>query len=105
VTWGGHQNAKDGGVDVRVNLPGAAALPTNLPGHYCVFQVKAADIPAAEILSEMQPGGNLRNSIVEFTAVSGAYFIVSSQGSVSDTPFKSRRDAMTKAAAISNLRE
>jgi hypothetical protein len=99
VTWGGNQNAKDGGVDVRVNLPEAATLPTNLPRHNCVFQVKAADMPAAEILSEMQPGGNLRNSIVELAAVSGAYFIVSSQGSVSDTPLKSRRDAMTKAVA------
>lgn len=99
VTWGGNQNAKDGGVDVRVSLPEAAALPTNLPRHNCVFQVKAADMPAAEILLEMQPGGVLRNSIVELAALSGAYTIVSSQGSVSDTPLKSRREAMANAVA------
>jgi hypothetical protein len=99
VTWGGNQNAKDGGVDVRVNLPEAATLPTNLPRHNCVFQVKAADMPAAEILSEMQPGGVLRSSIIELAALSGAYIIVSSRGSVSDTPLKSRREAMANAVA------
>src|ERR1039457_2042042 len=49
VTWGGDQNAADGGLDVRVALPPEAKPLTNLPRLLTGFQVKAEDMPRAAI--------------------------------------------------------
>jgi hypothetical protein len=40
VTWGGHQNAGDGGIDVRVALPTGAAISGYVPKAATGFQVK-----------------------------------------------------------------
>src|SRR5690606_2872488 len=61
------------------------------------LQVKAQDMPPGAILKEMAPDGILRPSIAELAAKGGAYIIVSSQGSVSDTAWADRRDAMLEA--------
>lgn len=53
VTWGGHQNATDGGVDVRVTLSGDAPLSTAFARKNIVYQVKAEDMPRGKILAEM----------------------------------------------------
>jgi hypothetical protein len=37
-TWGGHQNAADGGVDVRVDLPENTVIKGFLPRAACGFQ-------------------------------------------------------------------
>src|SRR5213595_3051892 len=57
VTWGGHQNAGDGGIDVRVALGMGATISGYVPKAATGFQVKAQDMPKNAILTEMAPGG------------------------------------------------
>lgn len=97
VTWGGDQNAADGGLDVRASLEQRVGQQSNLPRSLTGFQVKAQDMPRAAILDEMKPGGTVRSVIRELAEASGAYIIVSSKGSVSDTALRARRAAMTEA--------
>jgi hypothetical protein len=99
VTWGGNQNATDGGIDVRVALPPGTAIAGYVPRPATGFQVKAQDMPAGEITGEMLPNGVFRPSIQDLADQSGAYIIVSSQGSTADTALTNRRDAMKGALA------
>jgi hypothetical protein len=101
VTAGGHQDAKDGGIDVRVDvtgpMPNADFVPRNVTG----FQVKRPDMPASEITKEMrpEPANTLRLSIERLAERDGAYVIVSAQGSVADKPLEDRRQAIRNAIA------
>ena len=97
VTWGGDQNAADGGIDVRVTLPPGSPIGGFLPRAEVGFQVKRQDMPRAKILAEMSPNGLAKPSIQRLAARSGAYIIVSSQGSTSDLALRGRRDAMSDA--------
>lgn len=97
VTAGGDQNAADGGLDVRVSLEKITSSLSFIPRAETGFQVKKPDMPRTEILKEMRPKDILRPSIAELAKVGGAYIIVSSQGSVSDSSLKRRRDAMREA--------
>ena len=97
VTDGGHQDAPDGGADVRVSLETGALAGPNLPRANIVYQVKRPDMPRNAILREMRPGGQLRPVIAELMAAGGAYIIVSSQGSTADRPLRSRCAAMREA--------
>jgi hypothetical protein len=97
VTWGGHQNAADDGVDVRVALPSNALVDGFILRPATVFQAKAEDMPRGKILKEMRPKGVIRPVIAELAKQSGAYIIVSSKGSTSDTALKARRGAMAEA--------
>ena len=97
VTWGGNQNAADGGVDVRVTLPSQAEPEGLIPRSKAVFQVKAEDTPPSGISSEMRPDGVVRPVIQELATQSGAYIIVSSKGSTSDSALRDRRTAMAEA--------
>ena len=98
VTWGGHQNAGDGGIDVRIALPAGAVVSGYVPKPTTGYQVKAQDMPHGAIVKEMAPGGVLLPSIAELVAASGAYVIVSSKGSLADTALANRRTAMSEAA-------
>lgn len=100
VTWGGHQNAGDGGIDVRVSLPAGTALSGYIPKAATGIQVKAKKMPRSAILTEMAPKGILLSSIVELVADGGAYIIVSSKDSLSDTALKERKAAMTAAVGL-----
>lgn len=97
VTWGGHQNAEDGGIDVRVGLPAETATDGFIPRLDTGFQVKREDLQPGKILAEMRPSGSLRDSIQDLANRKGAYIIVSSQGSVSDSSLRRRSAAMAKA--------
>lgn len=97
VTWGGHQNASDGGIDVRVALAPDAAISGYVPKAAAGFQVKAQDMPRGAILKEMAPEGIVLPSIAALVAHGGAYIIVSSKGSLSDTSLQDRKDAMVEA--------
>ena len=90
VTWGGHQNASDGGIDVRVALSAGAAISGYVPKAATGFQVKAQDMSRGAILKEMAPEGVVLPS-------NGAYIIASSAGSLSDTSLKNRKAAMAEA--------
>src|SRR5260221_547862 len=63
VTWGGHQNAEDGGIDVRVGLPPETLIDGFIPRPDTGFQVKREDLQPKKIPAEMCPSGSLRNSI------------------------------------------
>jgi hypothetical protein len=51
----------------------------------------------AYIINEMRPKGELRQVIKDLVDASGAYIIVSSQGSTADSALKNRKDAMQEA--------
>ncbi|UJF32624.1 hypothetical protein [Paenibacillus hexagrammi] len=101
VTWGGHHNAKDGGLDVRVELNSTFHNDSYIPRSNTGFQVKKPDMPSAKIKEEMRPDGELREVINELAAANGAYIIVSSQGSTSDLALMKRRRAMQEAISDS----
>lgn len=97
VSWGGHQNAKDGGVDVRVEISITLHKDNFIPRPKTGFQVKKPDMPRASIINEMCPNGKLREVIKEIVNSGGAYIIVSSQGSTADSALKNRIAAMKEA--------
>ncbi|MCA6123378.1 hypothetical protein J6500_15950 [Bradyrhizobium sp. WSM 1704] len=99
VTWGGNQNAKDAGLDVRVSLPATTQTDGFIPKPSSGFQVKKSDMPRSAILDEMRPKpkGVIRPSIAALAEESGAYIIVSGDGSASDSALKDRREAMAEA--------
>ena len=96
---GGNQTAKDGGIDVRVQLAETDGSLDFILRAATSFQVKCQDMPAAEITKEMRPGGNLRESIKDLIANKGAYVIVSSKGTVTDFFLRQRLNAMRDAVA------
>jgi len=102
ITWGGHQDARDGGLDVVVR--GETPPPQNsfIPRIITGFQVKKPDMPRAEILKEMRPNGILREEIKALIQEKGAYIIVSSSGSTTVTALRNRTDAMKAAVANEN---
>jgi hypothetical protein len=108
VTWGGHQNAKDGGLDVRVELAAALHPDGFIPRVVTGFQVKKPDMPRSKIIEEMRPDGELRPVISELAETNGAYIIVCSTGSTADSALRDRRNAMLEAVSgidnASNLR-
>ena len=88
VTYGGSQDAKDGGLDVRVTLHAGTLIEGFVPSPQTGFQVKKPDMPRAAILDEMKPGGVLRPAILELADADGAYIIISSTGSTSETALR-----------------
>lgn len=98
VTWGGNQNARDGGIDVRVSLPNGSPSTAFVPRSNVGYQVKKPDMPPANIEPEMCPGGVIRPAIEKLADQGGAYIIVSSGANTSDTALADRRDAMRQAA-------
>ena len=98
LTAGGHQDASDGGIDVRVSLVDTAGLDF-IPRRATGFQVKKPDMPPKAIESEMRPKGVLRPSIAALAESNGSYVIVSAQGSSTDTGYKRRVAAMREAAS------
>jgi hypothetical protein len=97
VTWGGDQDAGDGGIDVCVSLPPHVEIEGFIPRPNTAFQAKAEDTPPAKIVSEMCPNGILRQAIRELADKSGAYILVSSKGSTSHIALQKRREAMAQA--------
>lgn len=95
VTWGGDQRAKDGGVDVRVNITPAIGISGYIPKDATAYQVKAENFSPRKISGEMAPSEVLRPAIVELTEAPGAYVIVSTKDSCSDTFLKKRKEAMS----------
>jgi len=94
VTAGGDQDAADGGIDVRIDCPTAITNPDFVPRRLTGFQVKKPDIRAAAIRKEMRPKGVLREVIRELADGSGAYVIVTGNGSVTATALAARRKAI-----------
>ena len=98
VTWSGHQNSVDGGLDIRVALPERETVGGFVPRPQTGFQVKKSAMPRAEILDEMRPKGVLRPIIRDLANRSGAYVMVSAE-STSDTALRNRQEAMREAVS------
>jgi len=108
VRSGGNLKATDGGIDVRVELPADTVISGPVPRADTGFQAKAEKMPQSKINKEMRPKreqGNgataqcLRPSIRALAKAGGAYVIVSSKDSVSDSVLANRRKAMRTAVA------
>ena len=97
IKWGGHQDARDGGLDVVVRDEVLPPENSFVPRKATGFQVKKPDMPKAEILREMRPNGVLRDEIKNLIHEKGAYIIVSSSGSTTNTSLQNRTIAMNKA--------
>ncbi|TBC25610.1 hypothetical protein ELH33_33080 (plasmid) [Rhizobium ruizarguesonis] len=103
VSWGGNQRAADGGVDIKVELPGSPVLTGYIPTAYTAFQVKAEKFGPAKVTEELAPQGKLRELFSELAARAGGYVIVSTHDDVSEKHLKPRLTAMTDALKISGL--
>lgn len=99
ILWGGHQDAGDGGLDVTVRSQFDPPKESFVPRKVTGFQVKKPDMPRSKILGEMRPKGILREEIKSLIHEGGAYSIVSSTGSTTESALKARRDAMRDAVA------
>ena len=105
VTFGGDQNATDGGLDVHVALPAEAEIDGFIPRSTTGFQVKRQNMPPGAITAEMLPHGVIRPSIATLAEAGGAYVIVSSESSVSHSALLRRKAAMRDAVgALPNAR-
>lgn len=96
VTYGGDQNAADGGIDVRVEADGSG-VTGYVPRDRTGFQAKAEDFLPSAIEGEMRPGGVLRPTIADLAAAGGAYIIASSKSSTADAARTRRLNAMRAA--------
>lgn len=99
VTWGGNQNAADGGIDVRVRIEDGAVSGGFVPRTSIGFQVKKTDFTPSLIGPEMRPSGQLRASISGLVNERGAYIIASSGSDTSDSALTDRLNAMRSAVA------
>ncbi|MGO8847982.1 MAG: hypothetical protein ACLQFI_22195 [Methylocella sp.] len=99
VTWGGNQNAADGGLDVLVKMPNDKPIDGFVPRPATGFQVKKQDMPPSAIALEMRPKGVPRPVIQELADSGGAYIIASSEGSTADIALARRREAMAEATS------
>ena len=101
ATYGGHQNAPDDGVDVRVsanNDTGGYILKANT-----IFQVKQMEMTPSAIKDEMAPRGQIRRSIKELHQ-QGAYIIACGKKSWADRELRRRKNAMEQTLAKDNLK-
>ena len=97
VTRGGHQDASDGGIDVRVSIESMERGDGYIPRSNTCFQVKKPNLGVSDIWSEMCPGGVLRPAIAELAETDGAYIIASSGANLTDSKLKGRVHAMKDA--------
>ena len=102
ITWGGHQDAADGGVDVRVRRL-TELDPTNcqpppdshIPRAETVFQCKQTNMAKGDILTEMRKV-DVVQLLGELAACDGAYVIVSGT-STTESMLQTRMGAMREA--------
>lgn len=99
ITWGGHQDASDGGIDVAVRIDVDPPLNSWVPRKSTGFQVKKSDMQPSKIGREMRPKGKLRKAIKTLINEDGAYIIVSSKASVTGTALEDRIEVMRKVVA------
>lgn len=98
LTAGGPQDAPDGGIDVRVDSSGSIESSGYIPRGKTGFQVKASPMPPKALVNEMRPGGTLRESISDLLGGGGAYVVVCSKASPTDSRLAVVKAAMLQAA-------
>jgi hypothetical protein len=95
---GGHQNAPDGGADVRISWIGGPASLDFASRRRTEVQCKATEMPAGAVIDEMRPKGLLRPLLRELIADAGAYVIASTE-TCSEAMLTARLEAMRGALA------
>lgn len=103
VTWGGDQRAKDGGVDIRVDIKSSATISGYIRTNSVVFQIKAETFNSAKISKEMMPKGKIRKSIQELASKDGSYIIISTKDNTSDISLEDRKNAMSDCLTSNGL--
>lgn len=103
VRAGGHQDASDGGIDVRVDLPGTPAGLDFIPKGQTGLQAKAESMPASKVSGEMLDRGTLKPAIRELLTRGGAYVIVSSKDSCTETMLAQRLAVMRQVVGDAGL--
>ncbi|CAB1062170.1 Glucokinase (EC [Olavius sp. associated proteobacterium Delta 1] len=105
ITWGGHQDAPDGGLDVVVRDDVQPPQNSFVPRGFTGFQVKKPDMPRSSILAEMRPKGTLRPIIKNLIMDKGAYIVASSGANATGTALQERIDAMREAVSTEDDHE
>lgn len=100
VTWGGEQEAPDGGLDVRVEDTGLTPSDGFVPRGICGFQVKKHTMAGAACREEMLENSVPRLVIAELADRGGAYIIVSGKDDCSDSMLASRLRGMAEAVSL-----
>lgn len=103
VTWGGDQRAKDGGVDVRVEINPPLGISGYLPNDNTAFQVKAEVFPPSKIPGEMAPKGVLRQAIRDLATTKGSYVIAATRDDTSESALDLRLNAMRDCLSVNGL--
>ncbi|MFC5439007.1 hypothetical protein ACFPK0_03140 [Rhodanobacter ginsenosidimutans] len=99
VTWGGAQEAADGGLDVNVKSNFEIPNPNFVPRANTGFQVKKHSMGKSACRNEMQEGGKPKAAIENLASQKGAYIIVSGKDDCSDKMLSERLGGMKKAVA------
>lgn len=103
VTWGGDQRAKDGGVDVRVEINPPLGISGYLPNDNTAFQVKAEAFPPSKISGEMAPKAGLRQAIRDLATTKGSYVIAATRDDTSESALDLRLNAMRACLSANGL--
>lgn len=103
VTWGGDQRAKDGGVDVRVEINPSLGISGYLPNDNTAFQVKAEVFPPSKVPGEMAPKGVLRQAIRDLATAKGSYVIAATRDDTSESALDLRLAAMRECLSANGL--
>lgn len=98
VSWGGAQEAADGGLDVVVRSPVRLPNPNFVPRENTGFQVKKSSMGKAACKSEMQDGDVVKPVIEDLAGREGAYVIVSGCDDCSLKMLTARLEGMKEAA-------
>lgn len=102
VTWGGAQEAADGGLDVCVKNAKGVSNPNFVPRENVGFQVKKHSMSESACKKEMEENGKPKAILNKLAACKGGYIIVSGKDSCSDAMLSKRLNGMKEA--ISDLR-
>ncbi len=99
ITYGGHGNAADDGVDARISWSGAPDHTDFFPRRTTVFQSKAESMSAAPIVREMAPGGQPRPLFQELASEDGAYVMFCGKDDCNYRMLRDRKAAMRSAVS------
>jgi hypothetical protein len=94
VTYGGHGNAADDGVDARISWSGSPDHTDFFARRTTVFQSKAETMSAKPLKDEMAPGSKPRPLFQELAEEDGAYVMFCGKDNCNDQMLRDRKSAM-----------
>lgn len=97
VTWGGAQEAADGGLDVSVRSASRISNPNFVPRESTGFQVKKHSMGKSACRREMEEDGKPKAVIEDLASREGAYIIVSGRDDCSEKMLSERLKGMKSA--------